>query len=71
MKRIRIDRHFTVKGNKGSLSADQERVVTVTDGSGSRCRVEWESGREGGLGPEGMGKIRGICRQHMPRGTAR
>ena len=28
--------------------------------------VEWESGREGGLGPEGMGKIRGICRQHMP-----
>ena len=29
-------------------------------------RVEWESGRERGLGPEGMGQIRGICRQHMP-----
>ena len=62
MKHIRNDQHFTVKGNKGSLSVDQERVVLQV-GVG---RAEWESGREGGLGPEGMGKIRGICRQHMP-----
>ena len=51
-----------MKGNEGSLSVDQERVVVVVGRVG-----EWESGREGGLGPEGMGKIRGICRQHMPR----
>ena len=43
MKHIRNDQHFTVKGNKGSLSVDQERVVAqvvVVMGVGVG-RVEW------------------------------
>ena len=35
MKHIRNDRHFTMKGNRGSMSVDQERVEEVTHGSGS------------------------------------
>ena len=50
-------------------SVDQERVETKVG-----SKYSWSEGRvlerkSWGLGPEGMGKIRGICRQHMPACT--
>ena len=54
MKHIRNDRHFTMRGNRGSMSVDQERVEAVTHGSrscqgrvGERKRERPGAGRNG------------------------
>ena len=65
MKHIGNDRHLTMK-------QPMETVLTR-----SEWKLRWEASARGakverkswGLGPEGMGKIRGICRQHMPACT--